>query len=79
MPLYRVTRKANPSERFDVEFDDVFVAGGLWAFGRSTDVDAAAGARDVVGSWPTTDWTVEVQEHGDAWRQIDPDTSVAED
>jgi hypothetical protein len=79
VPLFRVTRKDNPSERFEEDFDDVFAAGGFWAFGRASAGAAPVGAGDVVGNWATSAWIVEIQEHGDAWREVDPNTSRAMD
>jgi hypothetical protein len=70
---YRVTRKDNPSERFEDDFDDVFISGGMWVFARNKSA-AAVGAGQTFGSWSVDGHTVDIQEHGGTWRQIDPST-----
>jgi hypothetical protein len=73
VPRYRVTSKNNPSERFEDDFDDVLVVRGMWIFARSQSAEAA-GAGQSFGNWAVADHTVEIEEHGGVWRDVDPDT-----
>jgi hypothetical protein len=68
---YRVTRKDNPSARFEDDFDDVLVSGGEWVFTRNHSA-AATGAGQSFGGWSVDEHTVEIEEHGGTWREIDP-------
>jgi hypothetical protein len=68
---YRVTRKDNPSERFEDDFDDVLVSGGEWIFTRNHSV-AGTGAGQSFGGWSVGEHIVEIEEHGGTWREIDP-------
>jgi hypothetical protein len=72
MPRYRVISKDNPSERFEDEFDDVLVSDRMWVFARNRSADAA-GAGQSFGSWSVDEFTVEIEEHGGPWRELDPD------
>jgi hypothetical protein len=70
---YRVTRTENPSERFEDDFDDVFVSKGQWVFARKG-ASGPVGAGPTFGDWSVHAYTVEIEEHGGTWRVIDSAT-----
>jgi hypothetical protein len=69
---FRVTSRANPSDRFEDDFDDVIVSDGMWVFTRNRSAPDD-GAGQTFGSWSVDGHTVEIEEHGGAWRQLDPE------
>jgi hypothetical protein len=73
LSLYRVTRKDNPSDRFEDDFDEVFISDGMWMFARNRSAPAE-GAAQTFGRWSVDAHTAEIEEHGGTWREIDPRT-----
>jgi hypothetical protein len=59
----RPTRKDNPSERFEEEFDGVFVGAGNWGFGQRA-APRRNGGGPAFGSWDIADHTVEIEKYG---------------
>jgi hypothetical protein len=72
VPLYRLTENDNPSVRIEDEFAEVFVVDGGWVFAEMHGADRI-GTAPGSGPWPTSDYTVETEEHGGTWRTLDPD------
>jgi hypothetical protein len=71
MTRYRVTRKDNPSDRFEDDADDVLISDGDWMLVRNATADTP-GAPQTLGAWAVHDHVVEAEQHGGTWRELDP-------
>jgi hypothetical protein len=69
LPSYRLTENDNPSNRSVGECDGVAVREGHWVLLR----EGAPLVGAALGSLATSDYTLELEDHGGTWVKVDPD------